>query len=162
MNNNNQKRHPEKGSSWLRQGRWSGSGHAYFLTTRTRDQQSIFKDSASCEIIFNSIQWLEDNDKWDLFCVMIMPDHVHLVAALKGINTLEQLMHSWKRYSSREINKLWNREGALWQEGYYDHCIRKEESLRQIILYCYYNPVRKGLVEKPSEYPYWRCKFNLE
>ena len=91
-----------------------------------------------------------------------MPDHVHIVAELKQNYKLDQLMHSWKRYSAREINALQGWEGTLWQEGYHDHGIRKEESLREIILYCYHNPVRKGLVHKPSDYSFWRCKYNLE
>ena len=32
----------------------------------------------------------------------------------------------------------------------------------KIIRYCYENPVRKGLVAQPKDYPYWRCKFEME
>ena len=162
MNNEDQIKYPEKGSSRLRLGRWSGSGRVYFLTTRILNRQDVFRSNSCCEIVFNSIEWLEANGRWEYYCVMIMPDHVHIVAELKQSYKLEQLMHSWKRYSAREINELKGWKGRLWKEGYHDHGIRKEESLWEIILYCYYNPVRKGLVQKPSEYPFWRCKYNLK
>ena len=76
--------------------------------------------------------------------------------------TLAKVMHSFKRFTAREINKLLGREGPLWQSQYYDHAIRKDESLMDILRYCYENPVRKGIVDEAREYPYWRCKFSVE
>jgi len=34
--------------------------------------------------------------------------------------------------------------------------------LLEIIKYCWYNPVRAGIVDNPKEYPYWRSKYDLE
>ena len=93
---------------------------------------------------------------------MIMPDHIHVVARLEQGSTLPKIMHSLKGYTANQINCLLQENGGVWQAGYHDHCIRKEESLREIILYCYHNPVRKGLVQNPSEYPFWRSKYSLE
>ena len=50
----------------------------------------------------------------------------------------------------------------VWQDQFYDHLIRKDESLIDIIKYCWYNPIRKRLVEKPENYPLWISKYELE
>jgi len=42
----------------------------------------------------------------------------------------------------------------LWQRSYYDHIVRKVESLEEICEYILDNPVRKGLVKNCQEYPY--------
>ena len=42
----------------------------------------------------------------------------------------------------------------LWQKNFYDHIVRKEESLLKIAEYIVDNPVRKELVSEWEEYPY--------
>ena len=71
-------------------------------------------------------------------------------------------MHSLKSFTAREINALRNETGSVWQAEYYDRGVRGEESLNEIIRYCYENPVRKGLVKWAGDYPYWWCKFKVE
>ena len=103
---------------------------------------------------------------------MIMPDHIHAVIQLGCNQTLASVMHSLKSFTAKKINTLRSHiagqdapptgVGAVWQEGYYDHGIRGEESLNQIIRYCYENPVRRGLVKWAKDYPYWWCKFKIE
>ncbi|MBN2380988.1 hypothetical protein JXM67_14415 [candidate division WOR-3 bacterium] len=42
----------------------------------------------------------------------------------------------------------------MWQRGYYDHILRKEEDLEIVANYIWGNPVRKGLAETIEEYPF--------
>ena len=93
---------------------------------------------------------------------MVMPDHIHAVFQLGDKQTLSQLMQSLKRYTAKQINIHLVRNGTLWQENYYDHGIRRDESLNKIVCYCYENPVRRGLVKRPKDYLHWRCKYEME
>ena len=93
---------------------------------------------------------------------MVMPDHVHAVIKLGEQQTLAKVMHSMKRYTAREINKHLSRKGVFWQKGYTDWGIRTEVKLNDTIRYCYANSVRKGLVQASRDYPYWRCKYEME
>jgi hypothetical protein len=43
--------------------------------------------------------------------------------------------------------------GKIWRRSYYDHVIRKYESLANILKYVLDNPFRAGLVEEGEEYP---------
>ena len=92
---------------------------------------------------------------------MIMPDHVHAIIELGIGQTLSKVLHSLKRFTAREINKYLSRCGKFWQAEYRDWGIRDEKGLNNMIRYCYANPVRKGLVEFPRDYPYWRCKYEM-
>ncbi|MEW6557423.1 MAG: hypothetical protein AB1349_08725 [Elusimicrobiota bacterium] len=42
----------------------------------------------------------------------------------------------------------------IWQESFYDHFLRKEETLEMVSLYILNNPVRKGIVDRWDRYPY--------
>ena len=44
--------------------------------------------------------------------------------------------------------------GRLWQEGYHDRILRKDEDVKEIARYILEHPVRAGLVRAPAEYPY--------
>jgi type I restriction enzyme R subunit len=62
----------------------------------------------------------------------------------------ERIMHSIKRYTARECNRLLKRMGRFWQEESYDHCVRDDGELERIIYYVENNPVKGGLVESAA------------
>ena len=60
--------------------------------------------------------------------------------------------HLW-----RQLSGFWERQRTgryLWQEGYWDHTLRDDESLLAIAAYIVLNPVRAGLVASPEDYPF--------
>lgn len=42
----------------------------------------------------------------------------------------------------------------LWQDRYYDSNIRGEAERSRVIRYIHRNPVRRGLVDKPGQWPW--------
>jgi REP element-mobilizing transposase RayT len=94
-----------------------------------------------------------DGKIFELFVYTIMPNHVHLVISLKEQINLHEVLHSLKRHTARDCNKLLNRTGAFWQHESYDHVIRDGEFGR-IVFYVLRNPVKAGLCKKFSDWPY--------
>ena len=99
-----------------------------------------------------------------------MPDHAHLLLSplrdADGWNfSLPQIMHAIKGVSARKINVLLDRCGPVWQEEFFDHVLRSNDSVAEKMDYICRNPVRAGLVKVESEYPWlWRgdvpiCSF---
>jgi putative transposase len=43
----------------------------------------------------------------------------------------------------------------LWQKGYHDRAIRREEDLLAVARYIVANPLRAGLVKRVGDYPLW-------
>ena len=41
-----------------------------------------------------------------------------------------------------------------WQEGFFDHLLRSEDSYAQKCIYVYMNPVRANLCGRPEDWPY--------
>ena len=95
-------------------------------------------------------------------CVVVMPDHVHMIFSIlqdeQGIYyPLRHIMQAIKSASAHSINKLLKRKGTVWQDESVDHIIRSDLSIREKSEYVCMNPVRKGLVESPDDYPWlWR------
>jgi len=68
-----------------------------------------------------------DGDRYELHAWAIMPNHVHVIFKPLGKNTLSEILHSWKSFTSHAINKQLSRTGDLWQNESYDHLIRGEK-----------------------------------
>ena len=100
----------------------------------------------------------------DLKVVVVMPDHVHMIFTplidkeRSEVIPLARITKSIKGASAHLINKRIGHTGTVWQEESFDHVLRSSESLDQKIQYVIENPVRRGLVQECSEYPWlWRC-----
>lgn len=45
-------------------------------------------------------------------------------------------------------------EAPIWQKRFWEHHIRDDADFRAAVRYCWINPVKHGLVEKPGDWPY--------
>jgi len=82
-----------------------------------------------------------------------MPDHLHLIVA--GINGNADSLRCIKTYKQKSgywLAKHLN--NACWQKDFYDHILRKDENLINVVKYIFDNPVRKGLVAHWQDYPF--------
>jgi putative transposase len=98
---------------------------------------------------------------FDLYGVVVMPDHVHLalvpLCRPQGPTPVAEIMQAIKGASAHRINRLLNRRGKVWQEESFDRALRKEEQFEAKLYYMLENPVRAGLVSNPRDYPWiWR------
>lgn len=59
-------------------------------------------------------------------------------------------------YKGRTTKIAWRFgiKGKFWQTSFYDHFIRKEETVANVVMYVLNNPVRKGWVLDWKAYPY--------
>jgi REP element-mobilizing transposase RayT len=86
---------------------------------------------------------------------VVMPDHIHWMFQLTAQGELSEIVARTKGRSAHRINQTNGGHGRIWQSGYYDHAIRKEEDIENLANYLIHNPVRAGLVPEPDRYPYW-------
>jgi len=84
---------------------------------------------------------------------MVMPDHVHIIGTPIS-HSLPAILKGIKGASAKSINNALNRTGAVWQNESFDHELRRDESLVQKAEYVAMNPVRKGLVATPEDWPW--------
>ncbi len=88
----------------------------------------------------------------------LMPNHLHFLVYGKTEETsITEFVRRFKSYTSKMIKKNFE-IFPLWQKRFYDHVIRKNESLINIAEYVYNNPVRAGLTENAEQY-HWSGLF---
>ncbi len=82
-----------------------------------------------------------------------MPDHLHLlVAGLSDDAALIVFAKDLKQRTAYHVPR--EHVTPLWQKGYYDRVLRDDEGTLAVAKYVLANPVRKGLVREPRDYPF--------
>jgi putative transposase len=76
-----------------------------------------------------------------------MPNHVHALFVQNPEWPLEKLIHSWKRFATRQINLLSGHLGTLWQRDYFDRIVRDEKHFANCVRYIRRNPEKARLGE---------------
>jgi len=157
---------PKPHSRDLRAGRHSEAGHTYLITAITWKRQAFFADLMLGRLVVNTLRHQQQAGHVDSLAYVLMPDHLHWLITLHDTTTLARLMHSIKSYSAQRINQALRHRGEpipngrpVWQSGYHDHALRKEEDLLQVARYVVANPLRAKLVEKLGDYPLWDAKW---
>jgi len=96
-------------------------------------------DEANAKIIADTILHFNREryllDEW-----VIMPNHVHVIIKPLGDNKLSDILHSWKSYTAKAINKRTGQSGQFWMHESYDHIVRNQKSLLRIREYIRNNP----------------------
>jgi len=81
-----------------------------------------------------------DGQRYDLDSFVVMPNHVHVLFRLRTGEALEKVVHSWKSFTAKAVNKAAGLAGTLWQEDYWDRVIRNERHLDAVRCYIARNP----------------------
>ncbi|MBA1205402.1 transposase [Pseudomonas capeferrum] len=141
-------------SHLLRRGRFSEPGRLYLLTTVTHRRRPLFRDLHSARLVIQQLRQSDHEQACQSLAWVVMPDHVHWLIELKSV-TLGTLMRRFKSRSSHALHKAGVEHHPVWQSGYQDHALRREEDIRQAARYIVANPLRAGLVDSVRHYPHW-------
>jgi REP element-mobilizing transposase RayT len=83
-----------------------------------------------------------------------MPDHFHWLIELRQ-GSLSELMQRTKSLTAKTVNLHLGTNICLWQRGFHDRALRREENLVKLARYVVANPLRAGLVKRLGDYPLW-------
>lgn len=100
--------------------------------------------SACANIVSGALRHFH-SERYELESFVVMPNHVHTLVRLDSDERLEKTVQSWKGFTGRGINRLLERDGSLWQEGYWDRMIRHERHLYRCKEYIRQNPAKAKL-----------------
>ena len=88
-----------------------------------------------------------------VYAYCVMPDHVHLVLGPSASCDIITFVGQFKNLAQRAAWDL-GVKGRIWQTGFFDHFLRREEDLEDVVGYVLGNAVRAGLAETPAGYEF--------
>ena len=122
----------------------------YLVTAVTAERRSLFQVTATAELLKQTILDYHNQGKFLLHAYVIMPDHFHILITPAPDVSLEKAMQFIKGgFSFRLKSKL-----DVWTRSFNESQISTEEKFLSCVRYIEENPVRRGLVVTPQDYPF--------
>ena len=131
---------------------------------RGNDRQACFFHEDDCLTYLTLLREAALRHGCAVHAYVLMTNHVHLLVTPAEQGAVSRMMQMLGRNYVTHVNARYRRTGTLW-EGRYKSCLVDSEDY---VLACYryieLNPVRAGMVVKPSEYRWssHRCNASGE
>jgi len=113
---------------------WLDAGHG----------SCVLRDPRCANIVAEAFHHFA-GERYGLGAFVVMPNHVHVLFHPKAGYALEDIVHSWKSYTSKMIDKVLGKTGTIWREDYWDRMIRHEAHWAACARYIEENPVKAKL-----------------
>jgi putative transposase len=132
--------------------RFQQTRQSHFLTFSCYRRQAKFASTKGCTIFVSALERVRQSYWLCVYGHVIMPEHVHLLMNEPQRSTLAQALKSLKQGVARRL--ALRAEEPFWQERYYDFNVWSGRKFREKLRYLHRNPVRRGLVAKPEDWPW--------
>jgi putative transposase len=125
----------------------------YFVTACTRERRPLFSQRQLVETLLDILQAKCCSSSFNVYAYCFMPDHAHLeLVGVSGTSDLIVLLHDVKGVATAQARDIGIRN--LWEKSFHDHILRSDDNHDAVAWYIFNNPVRKGLVKDPRDWPY--------
>lgn len=145
-----------------RRPRVEAAGAIHHVTTRGNGGQRIVTDDRDRVRFMDHLAHCVRLHRWECWAYCLMDNHFHLVVETPEPN-LGIGMKWLKVAHTKDFNFRHKFEGHLFGGRFYSRVIETDAHLLEACIYVLLNPVRGGLVRRPSEWPWssYRCTAGL-
>jgi REP element-mobilizing transposase RayT len=93
---------------------------------------------------------------------VVMPDHFHTVLTLGANISIERAVQHIKGGFAFRAGREFGFKAPVWQRGFSEVRIYDSQHFRRALEYVAQNPVRRGLAQIASQYPYCSASPGFE
>jgi len=105
------------------------------------------------EIVSDSLLHF-DGVRYRMGDFVVLPNHVHLLAAFADEDQMRKQCESWTHYTAFQIHHILKEKGPFWQPEPFDHLVRSLDQYEYLRRYIADNPKKANL--NSDEYHYRR------
>ncbi len=140
---------------------WSPGGTWFFTVTLADRRSRLLVDRV--DVLRQAFQVVRVHHPFHIDAVVILPDHLHAIWTLPAQDT--DFATRWRLIKTRFSRAMplveprrpvqdARGERGIWQRRYWEHLIRDDADYERHVAYCYFNPVKHGLVDAVRDWPY--------
>ena len=145
--------------------------HPHFLTCTFVNWLPLMNDPAIREMVIDDLSYQITRERLSLHAYILMPDHFHLIATSRSLSraigqmksyTAKSMVDHYRRLDPgvliplRQLKQHYKKDQThqIWQEGFHPQAIEGDMTFAQKLEYIHTNPVKRGLVLQPGNWPY--------
>lgn len=140
-------------------------GASYFFTLITYQRRRLFLDQDNVDRWHRAVSKVQYSRAFSIEAEVVMPDHLHVIWTMPEDDsdyatrirliktTFTKGLPSSNDAGSNDCRAS-KGEREVWQRRYWEHVIRDEKDFQTHVDYIHFNPVKHGLVKRPSDWPH--------
>ena len=125
----------------------------FHITSRGNRRQAIYRDDLDRELFLRLFRGVTRRQRWKSLAYCLMTNHFHLVIETPT-ESLSKGMHQLNGVYARKFNERHILDGHLFESRFRSTSVESEEHFEEVLRYIALNPVRAGLCEHPSDWPW--------
>ena len=86
-----------------------------------------------------------DGERYEVTDLVVLPNHVHLLAAFVSEEGMLDQCEGWKHYQAVQLNREIKSSGRFWQQDGFDHLVRSVDQFEALRRYIADNPGKARL-----------------
>jgi putative transposase len=162
--------------------RFYGGRDLHFLTFSCKQRQPLLDDPRLRDLFLQTLERVRRRYRLVVLGYVVMPEHVHLLLSEPQRATLSTAMQALKlgfvrRWAgdevptSRKTGETWGipsirkiespESQHFWQPRFYDFNVWTEKKRIEKLRYIHRNPVKRGLITSPEEWPWSSFRWYL-
>lgn len=150
--------------------RYYGKGDLHFITFSCYRRLPLLKSARARDVFVRELAKLREELQFRLIGYVVMPEHVHLLISEPRQGTPATMLQKLKLRVARRLRKQrrsahpgqmslpFEKSGeplrGFWQARFYDFNVYSERKRTEKLRYMHENPVKRGLVKHPRDWPW--------
>jgi len=155
--------------------RYYGAGDLHFITCSCYQRQPILGTPTRRDLFLTVVEHMRQEYRFVVLGYVVMPEHFHLLISEPRMGTPSTVLQAVKigfarrvlirervphfagvPHVSRSLRNVGSRlpPQHIWQRRFYDFNVWTEAKRIEKLRYIHRNPVTRGLVEQPEQWPW--------
>ena len=131
--------------------RYQSDGNYHFITFSCYRRLPYLNNDRARVLFEETLEVLRERHGFDLFGYVLMPEHVHLLLSEPTRQSLATTLGVLKGETSKRLK---GKRVQFWQRRYYDFNVLTYQKYTEKLKYLHRNPVKRGLVANPEDWPW--------
>jgi putative transposase len=132
--------------------RYQKCGVFHFITFSCYRRLPLLGEAGAYQVFERELEAVRLRYGFVVAGYVLMPEHVHLLVGEPPVSLLSIALQVLKQRTSRKLKRIGDEQ--FWQRRYYDFNVHNELKRVEKLQYMHRNPVKRGLVEKPQDWPW--------
>ena len=147
--------------------RYFGTGSLHFITSSCYHRRPLLGTPRKRDVFLDMLEQVRQVFDFVVVGYVVMPEHFHLLISEPAHGSPSTVLQVLKQRVSRRLSRRKRRDprqgrfwpetvtaAPFWQTRFYDFNLWSGNKLREKLRYMHRNPVARGLVASPEQWPW--------
>jgi len=154
--------------------RCNGAGYLHFVTTSCYQRRPLLGTAGIRDLFLQVLEQTRRQYGFVVVGYVVMPEHIHLLISEPRRGSVSTVMQALKQsFAHRLLRKAHAvndsspgsmsssppEHGHVWQRRFYDFVVFTHRKRVEKLRYMHRNPVKRGLVLEPEEWPWSSYRY---